>query len=436
MKIATFLIALTGSVALMASASRPTVEVRRTASNYYAYPHPELAVAPLSPAPAGYEPFHMEHYGRHGSRWHIGTWVYTQPINLLRSAEKAGKLTPRGQQLMEYLREIELESRGRDGELTELGAEQHRGIAKRMTENFPEIFGSDAMITARSTDVVRCILSMENELITLAAFNPQIGINSDASKSTVRILNYDDTTANRIHDAVYRKAMKPVVENYHPDYEAFALQIVSDPKFVADSIDSRELFNSIFRIAANAQSHKGQKAPYDLFTDDQLYSQWVVDNAEWFLRYGQTSLTDGTGPMRQRYLLRDIIDSADSAVVSPRHGANMRFGHEVALMPLAVLMELDSLGRQIDDLTLVADRWHNYDIFPMASNIQMIFYRPVKGTVCADDVLVKVMLNERETTLPVDPVEGKYYRWSDLRRHYLERLGPEGGQFAPEQPYM
>lgn len=436
MKRAAFLIALTGMVALMGSASQPTVEVRRTASNYYAYPHPELPVAAQSAAPAGYEPFHMEHYGRHGSRWHIGTWVYTQPINLLRSAEKAGKLTPRGRQLMDYLREIELESRGRDGELTELGAEQHRGIAKRMTENFPEIFGSDAMVTARSTDVVRCILSMENELITLAAFNPQIGISSDASKSTVRILNYDDTTANRIHDAIYRKAMQPVVENYHPDYEAFALQIVGDPKFVADSIDSRELFNSIFRIAANAQSHKGQKAPYDLFTDDQLQRQWEVDNAEWFLRYGQTSLTGGTGPMRQRYLLRDIIDSADSAVVSRRHGANMRFGHEVALMPLAVLMELDSLGRQIDDLTLVADRWHNYEIFPMASNIQMIFYRPVKGTGSADDVLVKVMLNERETTLPVEPVEGKYYRWSDLRRHYLERLGPEGGRFAPEQPYM
>lgn len=414
------------------------MDVRRTASNYYAYPYPELPLPELSAAPKGYEPFHMEHYGRHGSRWHIGQWVYTQPINLLRSAEKAGKLTPRGRALLAQLRQIELEARGRDGELTELGAEQHRGIAKRMTENFPEIFGKDARVIARSTDVVRCILSMENEMIELARYNPAIEITSDASKSTVRILNYDDTTANRIHETIYPEAMRRVAAQLVPDYEAFALQIIDDPQFVADSVDSKELFNSLFRIASNAQSHKGQIAPYDLFTDKQLADKWRFDNAEWFLRYGQTSLTEGSGPMRQRYLLRDIIDSADSAVLSRGHGANMRFGHEVALMPLAVLMELDSLGCEINDMTQVSDRWRNYEIFPMASNIQMIFYRPKKGKYSADDVLVKVMLNERETALPVQPIRSgsRYYKWSDLRSHYLQRLGAEGGKFPPEQPYM
>lgn len=116
----------------------------------------------------------------------------------------------------------------------------------------------------------------------------------------------------------------------------------------------------------------------------------------------------------------------------------MRFGHEVALMPLAVLMELDSLGSEINDLTLVADRWRNYEIFPMASNIQMIFYRPENGKYDADDVLVKVLLNECETNLPVRPVQSgsHYYRWSDLRNHYLQRLGADGGKFPPEQPYM
>lgn len=428
-------LAVVAATAFSARAVEPTLDARRTASNYYAYPHPELPLDRLSAAPAGYEPFHIEHYGRHGSRWHIGQWVYRQPIDLLRGAERDGKLTERGHRLMEYLRAIELEARGHDGELTALGAEQHRGIARRMTANFPEIFGTDARIIARSTDVVRCILSMENELIEFSAFNPSAEITSDASKSTVRILNYDDTTANRIHEAVYPMAMREVTAAYNPDYEAFIMQIVSDPQYAADSVNTRDLFNSIFRIAANAQSHKGQIAPYDLFTQKQLDDKWRFDNAEWFLRYGNTKLTDGTGPMRQRYLLRDIIDSADSAIVSPRHGANMRFGHEVALMPLAVVMELDSLGVEINDLTKVADRWRNYEIFPMASNIQMVFYRPAGGSYTPDDVLVKVMLNERETALPVSPVQGRYYRWSDLRRHYLDRLGSEGGKFAPDQPY-
>lgn len=423
------------SSATCLQAAGPTVENRRTASNYYAYPYPELPLPALTATPEGYEPFHMEHYGRHGSRWHIGSWVYRQPIGLLAPAERNGKLTERGRRLMEQLRKIEIDSRGRDGELTPLGAEQHRGIARRMTANFPEIFAGKARVDAKSTDVVRCILSMENELMELMAFNPQLDVTTDASRSTVRYLNFDDTVANRIHDAVYPEAMRPVIAADKPDYAGFAAQIVSDPQFAADSIDIPDLYNSIFRIAANAQSHYDQEAPYDLFTDRQLREKWARTNAEWFLRYGQTRLTDGTGPMRQRYLMRNWIESADTAIMSPTPGANLRFGHEVVVMPMVVLMDLDGLGKEINDMTAVADQWRDYEIFPMASNIQMIFYRPARKSYTPDDVLVKVLLNEREVTLPAKAVTGPYYRWSDIRRAYLDRIGEDGGIFLPEQPY-
>jgi hypothetical protein len=53
----------------------------------------------------------------------------------------------------------------------------------------------------------------------------------------------------------------------------------------------------------------------------------------------------------------------------------------------------------------------------------MIFYRPV-GTNGnnADDILVKVLLNEHEATLPVQAVDGPYYRWNDLRKYYDRKL--------------
>ncbi|MCM1293077.1 MAG: histidine-type phosphatase [Bacteroides sp.] len=417
-------------------AAEPTMDNRRTASNYYAYPYPELQLPKLTATPTGYEPFHMEHYGRHGSRWHIGQWVYTQPIFLLHGAEKAGKLTPRGAELMEHLRKIEMEARGHDGELTQLGADQHRGIAKRMIANFPEIFSGEAKVNARSTDVVRCILSMENELMEMMAFNPSLDVTSDASKSTVRILNFNDTVANRIHDAAYSAAMAPVDSAFHIDYDAFVLQLVDDPQYVADSINSKELFNSLFRITSNAQSHYGQPTLYDLFTDRQLQDKWRHDNAEWFLRYGRTALTDGTGPMRQRYLMRDWIDSADSMIHRSAPGANLRFGHEVVVAPMATLMDLDSLGTQIDDLTKVTDYWRNYEIIPMGANIQMIFYRPIGRPYTDDEVLVKALLNEREVTLPATPVDGPYYRWTDVRKAYIDLIGEDGGRFPAEQPYL
>ncbi len=55
----------------------------------------------------------------------------------------------------------------------------------------------------------------------------------------------------------------------------------------------------------------------------------------------------------------------------------------------------------------------------MASNIQLIFYR---NRDYPDDILVKAMLNEEEVSLPVAPVTGKYYRWSDLRKYYINKI--------------
>ena len=140
--------------------------------------------------------------------------------------------------------------------------------------------------------------------------------------------------------------------------------------------------------------------------------------------------------MRQRYLMRNWIESADTAIMRREPGANMRFGHEVVVLPMAVLMELDDYGREINDPTAIESQWHNYDLLPMASNIQMIFYRPTgKADYRAEDVLVKVLFNEREMRLPVKAVSGPYYRWSDIRSHYLDRIGADGGIFPPEQPY-
>ena len=39
-----------------------------SASNYLDYDN-YPATAPLTPTPKGYEPYLMNHYGRHGSRW-------------------------------------------------------------------------------------------------------------------------------------------------------------------------------------------------------------------------------------------------------------------------------------------------------------------------------------------------------------------------------
>jgi len=430
MKSAKFICNIAASVTLALTslggqAVNPTQEIRRYANYYYAYPYPEKKLPALTPAPKGYEPFHIEHYGRHGSRWHIGEWVYRQPIDLLRPAERNGKLTPRGKELMAQLRHTEKQSRNRSGELTSLGARQHRGIARRMVRNFPEIFKGDARIDARSTQVIRCILSMDNELQELAAHNPDLQITSDASAATMYYLNFDDTIADKLTYGPEAKAESKRVRKAYPKDLKFVNLIISDSQFAADSIDVKELESSLMRIAANSQSLDEPTPVWDLLSETGLRNHSLRGDIDWFLRYGQSDITKGSGPMRARYLLRNFIESADTSIMRAKPSANLRFGHDVVVVPITTLMNLDGYGRKVNDLTELKSFWHLYDITPMGANVQIVFYRPKGGKYTADDVLIKVLLNEKEVTLPATPVSGPYYKWSELRKIYLDRLGDE-----------
>ena len=63
--------------------------------------------------------------------------------------------------------------------------------------------------------------------------------------------------------------------------------------------------------------------------------------------------------------------------------------------------------------------WWASKVFPMASNIQLVFYRKNPHD---KDVLVKVLLNEKEATLPLPSDIAPYYKWSDFREFYLKRI--------------
>ena len=59
--------------------------------------YPETDLPKLTPAPDGYEPFYISHYGRHGSRYLNDMKGYIEPYKTLQAADSLGKLTPVGQ---------------------------------------------------------------------------------------------------------------------------------------------------------------------------------------------------------------------------------------------------------------------------------------------------------------------------------------------------
>ena len=413
---------LTCCMVLTMSAQTAREEIKAnkflSASNYLDYDN-YPATKPLTPAPKGYEPYLMNHYGRHGSRWLINEHQYTGILNTLRKASEQGKLTTAGEDVMRQVDIIYQSSIKRLGDLTTVGERQHHGIGKRMVQNFPEIFKKEGLpVDARSTVVIRCILSMVAECEEIAAVNPTAQFHNDVSQSLQYYLNQPRSqfldSVRKSTRSIRHELENKLLKECHP--ERLMGVLFNDAQWAADSVKAANFVASLFDIAANMQSHDLGLDLYSYFTDEEIYAQWRVRNMGWYIDYGASPLGGGVQPFCQANLLKDIIQVADT---TKQTCAVLRFGHEVCVMPLACLLELDNCGYVTDDLENLDQVWRNYKIYPMACNVQLVFYRPVSGK---GDILVKALLNEREATLPVKTRQFPYYKWKDLRQYYLKRL--------------
>jgi len=401
----------------------------RSASNHYAYPYPADDQLPaLTAAPAGYEAFYIDHYGRHGSRWLTNRKTYDSPVKILQQAHDAGKLNGQGKRLLRVLTRVRDAARNRVGDLSDVGAEQHRQIADRMVRNFPNVFEGEARIDARSTVVIRCILSMQNETMTLRQHNPRLHITTDASYHDMYYMGWgygEDTLANSLRKRV--DAITNALYQQHVQPHRFVDQLVTDTAWAHANLDGHWLMRNTFDVAGSLQGHHqfDDINLYHYFTNDEIFELWRLKNIYWYAHWANAPANGNRMPYIERALLRNMIASADSAIASGQHGASLRFGHETCLLPLACLMELDQVNYSCDDLEHLHEHWQDYNIFPKGCNIQMVLYRPIGSKANSEDnILVKVLLNEHEATLPVPTIgEGSpYCRYSDLKRYYEQKL--------------
>lgn len=390
------------------------------ASNYMVYP--DTSEHPMTPPPGGKRPFYLSHYGRHGSRYLSNKKAYDIPYNILKAADSLNKLTDCGKLAFREVCLMRDGSAGRYGDLTELGNEQQRGIVRRMVKHFPEVFQGDVVVQARSTTKTRCILSMGAALQQLVVLNPKLRINMDASEHDMWYMNYQDSLLRA--NMMCRKAQDA--------YDAFTFkrehnerlmqELFNDSVYVRMHVDDQWLNYYLFKMACILQNTplSSQFSLFDIFTDEEIYHIWQKENAWWYICYGSSLLNGGNEPYTQRHLLRRIIQDADSCILREKPGAQLRFGHETMILPLICLMDINGFGFQTMDLEEVeTNGWWAFNAFPMAANLQFVFYRENPGD---HDVLLKVLLNEKEAQLPVQTDCAPYYHWADVRRFYLEKL--------------
>lgn len=388
--------------------------------NYYIYP--DKVVSKMTPAPRGRHPFYISHYGRHGSRYISNRTGFDIPYRMMLQADSLDELTPMGKRVLEEMRLIMDDTEDRWGELTGYGRAQHELIAHRMVQRFPEVFIDDAKVSAMSTVVPRCIISMGAAVQEMAQMNPKLQVTMEASKRTMWYMNHQDPVLRKNAMSPAAKAAYEAYVDKRRSSRRLMELLFYNPDVVAEFVDATQFNYFLMKMGLFQLNTPLYKNTYliDIFTTDELYQLWQKDNAWWYVQHGACKLNGGRQPYSQRHLLRQIIADADSCFCLERPGAQLRFGHETVLLPLACLLGINGYDLAISDLEKLESRgWRCSSVFPMGSNIQFIFYRRNPKD---KDVLFKVLLNEQEATLPIWTDSAPYYRWADFRRYYLKKL--------------
>ena len=388
--------------------------------NYHVYP--DSITTPLTPSPAGKKPFYISHYGRHGSRYISSRSGYDIPYIMMLQADSLDELTPVGRKVLHEMNLIMQDTENRWGELTGYGKKQLQQIGRRLAERFPEVLCPGARVSAVSTTVPRCIESMGSCMLEMLQVCPQLQITMQSSQRNQWYMNHQDRQLRRNY-------MTPEARKAYDAYTAHRLGntrlmelIFKNPDIVKEVVDEDQfgyylMKMGLFQLNTDYNQHTNLMS---LFHTDDLYLMWQIDNALWYIQHGACKLNGGRQPYSQRNLLRQMIADADSCIRLDQPGAQFRFGHETVLLPLVCLIGVNGFDLETDNLDELEEKgWWCSSVFPMGCNLQFIFYRSDPKD---QDVLFKVLLNEVEGTLPLQPVSGPYYRWSDFREYCLNKL--------------
>ena len=406
------------SLAVTAQTSRTELRAHLdlAAGNYCNYPNP---TGHVTPAPDGYEPFYVSHYGRHGARYMTDNNHYKYTISKLDTAKTLGLLTAYGEDVLQRLNIAYDDAKMRAGDLTPLGGRQHRAIAHRLCVNYPTLMQQPITVKANSSTVRRCMLSMANFCQELMIMNPNLTITMDASEHDMYYIIPNDSIAipkSETDGPLYEKLDKFRHEMLNGRHQFEML--FTDPERVGTFTDHYKFTNGLWNIAADMDCLPELGLSFkDLFTDDEYIDGFRAYNASWCLWEGLMP-----GSQHNYYaiypLLRNFLDEAEHMVASGKSGVRLRFGHDSVVLPFSFILGVKEAIGGTDDMENLHNHFALFRLIPMAGNIQMIFFRK-QGS---DDILVKFLMNENETSVPLKTDCYPFYHWKDVDAYYRNML--------------
>jgi len=349
---------------------------------------------PMLTIPDGFEVFYVSHYGRHGSRWlpdqERYDWLWEQ-------FKDKKNLTKRGLEVRKKLDFIVRNARGNAGQLTPLGAQQHRAIAHRMAERFPQAFqGDDTRLSARSSTVPRCRASMLAFCDELKRLAPSLQIDPTTDAAGMSWINHESAELKALSRATKRM---PRIRT-----DRFVAQFFKNPSTVSNPA---KLLSEFHTVASDMQDIPLKINLFQYLTREEMQAVHAANNERMTICNGLTPLNDGIPARASIALWEHIEREADEIIENGGRGASLCFGHDTALYRLLTLLQLDLPGDGMEDF------------LPMAANLQMVFCRNAAGQVA-----VGFCLNEQLQRLPLilPMAESDFYAWESVKQYMHGRM--------------
>ena len=363
-------------------------------------------------APKGYKPFYVSHLGRHGARFALGGQVYEELLEIWTRGHEKGWLTPEGEAFYQAYCQFYPGIARREGNLTQLGQEQHRFIAHQIYQNYPEVFKGQTRARAVSTVSHRVIVSMFSFLSELDNLDRDFTFEADYGQPYQSYLLPDviDSKADREgpSEEKYKRFREQIL-----DLDGMVARWCTQP----DSL-VRDKYKFCFDLhtVISTLDNLGLQVPealYSLFTPEERYSLWRVGNYRDYQLMGRSPDTENVRVKAMDGLLADFFDKAE-ADWQDGIQLRLRFSHDSALQPMLSRLGVNGMDARIEDPLQVENYWRSFNV-PMACNLQFIFFKSKKNP----DILVQVLLNGFEAVLPLEmAAPGSFYRWEDLKAKY------------------
>ena len=362
-------------------------------------------------------PVVINHVGRNGARYPASAANCLALRRALHKADSLGTITPLGKQLNSLNEQVIRLSNGRWGALDSLGMAEQAGIAARMFANYTEVFRKGAVVQALSSYSPRAMMSMYSFVHQLDKLNNNVTYTTSTGHINNALMRPFDIDRDYL-DFRKNKVWEPPYKAYF-DATAPAApikRVLGDAYPFADENEARELSLIEYYVLAGCTAMSLPNPMADYLTMAEANALWSCFNLRQYLQRTGTTVSSVPADIASA-LVQNIIETTDNFI----NGANttttamLRFGHAETVMPLVSLLRLPGCYYLTNYFDTVDEHWLDFDVVPMASNVQFILFQAPKS----GRYYIRIELNEQPVALRKGDSD-TIFPWGEVRRYLTD----------------